>query len=115
MNESLPAPAVPQTVVLEEFDHELTLPTDDSPLFTVLLPLLALLVVYLGVLINAASEDPRLPLLDRLDLGGCEEGVHRLPEADRQANQRHESHVQGAGLDLLEVLPVDVASFRRLL
>lgn len=107
MNEA--APAVPQLVVLQDFDHDLTLPTDDTPLFTVLLPLSLVLAVFLAVMITAVLSEPPLLLGDGLGLGGSEEDVERLPEADSQANKRHQCHVQRAGLDLLEVLPVHIA------
>lgn len=107
MNEA--APAVAQLVVLEAFDQDLTLPTDDTPVFTVLLPLLVVLAVYLATVIIAVLSEPRLPLGDGLGLGGGEEDVQRLTKADSKANECHQGHVQRAGLDLLEVLPVHIA------
>lgn len=107
MNE--PAPAVPQLVVLQDFDHEPTLPTDDIPVLTVLLPLLVLIAVFLTIVIIGVVREPRLPLGDGLGLGRGEEDVQRLTKADGQANECHKGNVQRAGFDLLKVLPVHVA------
>lgn len=52
---ALTGPAVPQLVVLEEFDHDLTLPTDDTPLLSVLLPLLIVLLVFGALLVISAT------------------------------------------------------------
>lgn len=107
MNEA--APAVPQLVVLESFDPDLTIPTDDTPVFTVLLPLSLVLVIFLGTVITATLSESHLLLRDGLGLGRGEEDVQRLPKADGQANERHQRHVQRPGLDLLEMLPVHIA------
>lgn len=107
MNEA--APAVPQLVVLQDFDHDLTLPTDDTPLLTVLLPLSLVLAVFVAALTIAVLGEPRLPLREELGLGRGEKDVQGLAEADGQANERHQRHVQRAGLDLLEMLPVHIA------
>lgn len=69
----------------------------------------ARLVSKLAVLMSAIIEAPALLLGRDLDLGGGEEDVERLAEADGQANERHQRHVQRARLDFLEVLPVHVA------
>lgn len=37
--------------------------------------------------------------------------MQRLPKAHRQAHERHQGDVQGAGFDLLEVLPVHIGPF----
>lgn len=109
MNESWPAPAVPQVVVLEDLDQDPSIPTDDTALFTVLLPLAIVLVMFLAALVSVVIEEPRLLLQGGLGLGGSEEGVERLAEADGKTNERHQRHVQRAGFNLLEVLPVHIA------
>lgn len=109
MNESLVAPAVPHAVALQDLAREPSLPRDDSALFTVVLPLVVLLVVYVAALFEAITEQPALLLRDGLGLSRSEEDVQRLSKADGQANQRHQRDVQRAGFDLLEVLPVHIA------
>ena len=99
--------------VMQEADcwkDDLSIPMDKAPLFTLLLPLSGLLLVYLGLLAYSVLASSPSSLLDGLRLGRSEEDVERLAEADRQADERNESHVQRAGLDLLKVLPVDVAA-----
>lgn len=113
MNEA--APAVPQLVVLEVFDPDLTLPTDDTPVFTVLLPLSLVLVIFLGTVITATLSESHLLLRDGLGLGRGEEDMERLAKAHGQANERHQRHVERARLDLLEVLPVHIAPLGGLL
>ena len=109
MNESLVAPAVPQIVPVQDLDQDPSLPRDDSALCTVLLPLVVLLVVYLGALFEAITEEPALLLRGGLGLSGSEEDVERLSKADGQANERHQGDVQRARFDLLEMLPVHIA------
>lgn len=99
--------------VMQEADcwkDDLSIPMDKVPLFTLLLPLSGLLLVYLGLLAYSVLASSPSSLLDGLRLGRSEEDVERLAEADRQADERNEGHVQGSRLDLLKVLPVDVAA-----
>lgn len=110
MNE--PVQAVPQDDVLDCLDRDPSIPTDDIALLTVLLPVVTALAIFVSAIAGAIIEDPRSLLRDGLGLGRSEEHVKRLTKADRQANERHKRHVERACLDLLEVLPVDVAPLR---
>lgn len=107
----LPMVALARPVVQETdcWDEGLVVPLDNTPLFTLLLPLSGLLLAYLGLLAYSVFTSSPSLLLDGLRLGRSEEDVERLPEADGQANQSHQGHIQSAGLDLLKVLPVHVA------
>ena len=60
---------------------------------------------------GGAAEDRRVIASSRLRLrdDAAEEGGDRLPEAQRQAHERHQGHVELAALDLLQVLQVEVA------
>lgn len=56
MNEPLLAHAVPQFAIPDEFDHS-PIPTDDTPLLTVLLPLFLVLALFLTVLLGAMLSE----------------------------------------------------------
>lgn len=107
-----PLVAVARPVVQEAdcWEDDLAIPMDNAPLFTLVLPLSGLLLVYLGLLAYSVFASSPSSRLDGLRVGRSEEDVERLAEADRQADERHQRHVQRAGLDLLKVLPVDIAT-----
>lgn len=84
----LPMVAVARPVTQEAdcWEDDLVIPVDNAPLFTLLLPLSGLLLVYLGLLAYSVFSSSPSSLLDGLHLGRSEENVERLSKADRQAN-----------------------------